>query len=68
MHLSRLWKILFPQNSLDRHIKAKHSEKDGEVRSDGNGNYANRIERYGFGHIHCNKCGEVFGNQELFGA
>ena len=58
-------KLYSSKDSLDPHIKAKHREKDGEVQADDNGNYTNRIERYGFGHLSCNKFGQVFGNQEL---
>ena len=41
-------KLYSSKDSLDPHIKAKHREKDGEVQAGDNGNYTNRIERYGF--------------------
>ena len=58
-------KFYSSKDSIVRHVKAKHGKKGDEVQADGKGNYANRIERYGFGHVSCNKCGQVFGNQEL---
>ena len=58
-------KLYSRKDSLDRHVKAAHGKRDDEVQADGKESYANRIERYGFGHVSCNKYGQVFGNQEL---